>query len=1623
MTFLYDNDPGTLRIVPRAVQPLDYTFGGPAYKPAQAASDRGESDEIHGEGGDDFIYGMKGNDVLFGEGQDDDLIGGYGDDWISGGTGDDGVIGDDGRISTSRNSSQGWTWSNATATWVPCTGTCYSEPLNGVLALLPSDPDVRNSDGNVLNELIFTPGQVQESLINVGGALNKSINLTPFNVSPLGDIDTLFDANGYDDIIFGGLGNDWLHGGSGDDAISGAEAMPKSYVQVYEGTCQQDTPLDDCVDRLMRLDYGHPWNDGDTLHFGADTNPWHSNGHTQSRLGEFLLYNEYDPRRAILFFDDGKVWRCTATIHGGHDCSELGGDAPTRNQYFLNFSSEEGQVINGCVETSPSGSTCLRRADAWSDGDDVIFGDLGNDWLVGGTGKDTLWGGWGNDLMNADDVLSTGCAYDVNGGKCGSPEPTWLNDAPDTHPTYEDRVFGGAGLDILIGNTGGDRLIDWIGEFNSYIVPFAPFGIATVSRQVPPALFEYLYALSKAQGADPTRAADNNASLAPRNGEPYGETGLITQRDHGLWQQQAGGPTDPQAGNIPGGQRDVLRTANFNDGTTTGFAPDSGVWEVAGATLQVSAASLGKDAASVLYVDHVLPVYYELLAQVLIQKPTAGWGANAYVIFDYFSPTDFKFAGIDAALNKAVLGHRTAQGWVIDATGVVTGNVRSDTYYDVQVVVNGLVVTVLVNGVNVLDKQLAPRWIDGVPYGFNLGLVGVGSNNSRGTYDNVTVQALPPETSLENTEDFADGIADLFTSMSSGTWAVTSGRFSGTPSGAAAAISLMTLPARAVGDTTVTLETLVRATSGGGGGLVFDHYSETDFKFATLDLAAGAVVVGHLIRNQWVEDARFVTPLAAGVDYKLSLTLNGTAVTVTLNGAVLGSFSYFGAVADGGLGAISRTGTTSFDDVHVAIGVHVSNSPDPTAPTITVPANLTRSTDAGQPTAFVSDSALGTATATDNVPGVLVTRSGVPAGNLFTIGVTTITWTATDVFGNQTTKTQTVTVTDNQAPSLTAPPNVARTVPAGTTSIVLTDAELGSATVSDNSGSVTVVRTGVPAGNVFALGTTTITYTATDASGNTTVRTQTVTVSPASPTVTVGATDSSGAEQLRDPLVFTVSTGTPLQSTLVVNLAWSGTATYGTDYTVTVTGGTLSPNGTTLTLAAGSTGATITIAPVDDSAAEPTETVTLTANVGSGYVVGNPASASGSIADNDSPSTITVTAADASGAEAGSNPISFTVTRGGNLATTIVINLGWSGTATRVSDYTISATGATLSANGLTLTFAPGAASATVTLSPVDDALAEGSETAILAALAGSGYTLGSPASASGSIADNDVAMISIDDRQVTEANTGTTAIAITVRLSAAATSTVTVTATTVAGTALAGSDYQHRSATVTFAAGTTTATFTVNIVNNRTVEPTETFTVVLSSPVGATIADGTAVVTIVDNDGALTAATAPTDAVAAELTEDELDAALTRARAQWGADLPAITASIADLPDLMLAQTYGSTIVVDRSAAGLGWSHSGGETDLLTVLLHELGHVAGLEHEDDGLMAPMLAAGERRVLTGTPAVETAAKTEASQILRAPLRAWIDGPRPPSRIASPAPQRLRAHRAATLRPWASRPRA
>lgn len=172
-------------------------------------------------------------------------------------------------------------------------------------------------------------------------------------------------------------------------------------------------------------------------------------------------------------------------------------------------------------------------------------------------------------------------------------------------------------------------------------------------------------------------------------------------------------------------------------------------------------------------------------------------------------------------------------------------------------------------------------------------------------------------------------------------------------------------------------------------------------------------------------------------------------------------------------------------------------------PTITAPADVTLFTGAGATSCGVTvsnlDATLGTATASDNCPGVTVARSGVPAGNVFPVGNTTVTYTATDKSGNQASDTQVVTVVDNTPPVVTPPGPVTLFTGPGATACSVTvsdlDGTFGTGSATDNCPGVgAVIRSGVPSGNVFPVGQTTLTYSATDAHGNTGQATQVVTV-------------------------------------------------------------------------------------------------------------------------------------------------------------------------------------------------------------------------------------------------------------------------------------------------------------------------------------------------------------------------------------------------------------------------------------------------------------------------------------------------------------------------------------------------
>jgi hypothetical protein len=166
------------------------------------------------------------------------------------------------------------------------------------------------------------------------------------------------------------------------------------------------------------------------------------------------------------------------------------------------------------------------------------------------------------------------------------------------------------------------------------------------------------------------------------------------------------------------------------------------------------------------------------------------------------------------------------------------------------------------------------------------------------------------------------------------------------------------------------------------------------------------------------------------------------------------------------------------------------------------------------------------------------------------------------------------------------------------------------------------------------------------------------------------------------------------------------------------------------------------------------------------------------------------------------------------------------------------------------LTVPAGVISFTVTVPTTGDTVDEPNETVPLTI-----SNLANTASATGigTILDNDPPAISINDVTVDESAGVAT---FTISLSSAATANVTVSyRTNNAGTAIAPGDFTAvGNTTVTFLPGEISKTISVTIVNDTSVEPSESFNVTLSNQsANATLADATGVGTIVDNDVLLT--------------------------------------------------------------------------------------------------------------------------------------------------------------------------
>ncbi|MFB5610368.1 MAG: HYR domain-containing protein [Nitrosopumilaceae archaeon] len=153
---------------------------------------------------------------------------------------------------------------------------------------------------------------------------------------------------------------------------------------------------------------------------------------------------------------------------------------------------------------------------------------------------------------------------------------------------------------------------------------------------------------------------------------------------------------------------------------------------------------------------------------------------------------------------------------------------------------------------------------------------------------------------------------------------------------------------------------------------------------------------------------------------------------------------------------------------------------DSTAPKITPPQNITAEAEGPNGTSVQ----IGNATVSDII-GIATLTNNAP--QTFLLGNTTVTWTATDLHGNENSANQTVSVVDTTAPTITSPPNVIfEAVDPSANQVTI-----GVANATDNVGIASVSN---DAPSSFSLGETVVTWTVTDTAGNIASAMQTISV-------------------------------------------------------------------------------------------------------------------------------------------------------------------------------------------------------------------------------------------------------------------------------------------------------------------------------------------------------------------------------------------------------------------------------------------------------------------------------------------------------------------------------------------------
>ena len=472
----------------------------------------GGADMLYGGKGDDALYGgdgmggADGNDKLYGQIGDDQLNGGLGNDTLTGGAGADKLFG-------------GWVEfpdgpDGDPAPMADLEGidtADYSMSPEGVhVDLTPADIDENRQtpDAIPLGKGGDAEGDSYHDIQNLTGSAHMDMLKGDMNDNVLmgmggDDWDDQETTDVVEGGLFGGAGQDELHGGDGNDWLDASgRGETSGAVTDNDGVAEANTAnliMGGRGDDMLIGGAGHDRNemdpdgpdnstgttDGDTdddnaitfeggLFGGAGDDTLDGGAGADMIMGEagddVIIYDAADnaavdddgiPAASITDMVDGGAGM--DTLDASESTAGLTLDLNTTDDAFVNIENVIGSEEAANTLTGDAMANSLTGGDeadtiAGMGGNDMIMaGDGADVAITGGDGNDTIYGGDGNDSLSGGDgadMLVGGEGADTLVGGTGR----------DTFVLGMEPDHGGDDGDPT---TGGDGITDQIADFNS----------------------------------------------------------------------------------------------------------------------------------------------------------------------------------------------------------------------------------------------------------------------------------------------------------------------------------------------------------------------------------------------------------------------------------------------------------------------------------------------------------------------------------------------------------------------------------------------------------------------------------------------------------------------------------------------------------------------------------------------------------------------------------------------------------------------------------------------------------------------------------------------------------------------------------------------------------------------------------------------------------------------------------------------------------------------------------------------------------------------------------------------------------------------------------------------------